>query len=295
MFETQQINKSTNNQISRTKKPEWLKIDFRSDNNYSIVNKTLKTNNLHTICVSGRCPNLAECWNSGTATFMILGDICTRSCKFCNTLTGKPLPPNADEPKNIANAVKTMNLRYVVLTSVDRDDLADFGAQHWADCILKIKEENPNVKIEALIPDFKGDKTLIDKVIDTKPNTIAHNIETVFRLTPSVRSAAKFETSLAVLRHISERNIRAKSGLMLGLGETENEIFETMDSLLEVGCKVLTLGQYLQPTKKHLEVADYIHPDKFAEYKQVALQKGFEFVESAPLVRSSYHAEKCGK
>ncbi|MDR1544335.1 MAG: lipoyl synthase [Prevotellaceae bacterium] len=274
-------------------KPDWLKIDFKSAGNYSVVSKTLKNNNLHTICVSGRCPNLAECWSRGTATFMILGEVCTRSCKFCNTLTGKPLAANPDEPNNVANAVKTMNLRNVVLTSVSRDDLQDGGAEHWAKCILSIKNQNPEVKIETLIPDFRGDKSLINKVIDTKPNIISHNIETVKRLTPAVRSAASFETSLAVLQHIYSKNIRAKSGLMLGLGETETEIFETMDKLLATGCEVLTLGQYLQPTKKHLSVVAYIHPDKFAEYKQVALQKGFRFVESGALVRSSYHAENC--
>ncbi|MDR2684206.1 MAG: lipoyl synthase [Prevotellaceae bacterium] len=275
------------------RKPDWLKIDFKSSGNYSVVSKILKINNLHTICVSGRCPNLAECWNRGTATFMILGNICTRSCKFCNTLTGNPLPPDPAEPNNVANAVKTMNLRNVVLTSVTRDDLADGGAEHWAKCILSIKAENPAVKIETLIPDFCGNKLLINKIADAKPNIISHNIETVKRLTPTVRNAASFETSLAVLQYVSSKNIRVKSGLMLGLGETEEEIFETMDSLLESGCEVLTLGQYLQPTKKHLPVAAYIRPEKFAEYKKIALQKGFGFVESGPLVRSSYHAENC--
>jgi len=280
----------TNTNIKR--KPDWLKIDFRSENNFANVNKTLKTNHLHTICESGRCPNIAECWNRGTATFMILGDICTRSCGFCNTQTGKPLPPNPQEPQKLAEAIKAMKIKHIVITSVTRDDLTDGGAKHWAKCISAIKNEQLQASIEVLIPDFKGDNSLIDIVIAAKPNVISHNIETTRRLTQSVRSTAKFDTSLSVLKHISEQKVRSKSGFMLGLGETETEILETMDELLNVGCQVLTLGQYLQPSKKHLSVADYIHPDKFAEYKQIALQKGFLFVESAPLVRSSYFAER---
>jgi lipoic acid synthetase len=274
------------------RKPDWLKVDFRSAGNYSVVSKSLKHNCLNTICVSGRCPNLAECWSRGTATFMILGDICTRSCRFCNTKTGKPLPPNPDEPNKLANSVKELKLKYIVLTSVDRDDLQDGGAEHWAKCILEVKEENPLSHIEVLIPDFQGNTDLIDTVISAKPDVIAHNIETIRRLTPKVRSAAKFDTSLAVLKHVADSGITAKSGFMLGLGETESEILETMDALLENGCKILTVGQYLQPTKKHLEVVDYITPEKFDEYRQTALQKGFRYVESGALVRSSYHAEK---
>jgi len=280
----------TNTNIKR--KPDWLKINFRSENNFKNVRKTLKNNHLHTICESGRCPNIAECWNRGTATFMILGDICTRACGFCNTQTGKPLPPNPQEPQKLADAVKAMKIKHIVITSVTRDDLIDGGAKHWAECISAIKNENPQASIEVLIPDFKGNNSLIDIVIAAKPNVISHNIETVRRLTPRVRSAAKFDTSLSVLKHISEQKVRSKSGFMLGLGETETEVLETMDELIKVGCQVLTLGQYLQPSKNHLPVAEYIHPDKFAEYKQVALQKGFLFVESAPLVRSSYFAEK---
>jgi len=280
----------TNTNIKR--KPDWLKINFRSENNFKNVHKTLKNNHLHTICESGRCPNIAECWNRGTATFMILGDICTRACGFCNTQTGKPLPPNPQEPQKLADAVKAMKIKHIVITSVTRDDLIDGGAKHWAECISAIKNENPQASIEVLIPDFKGNNSLIDIVIAAKPNVISHNIETVRRLTPRVRSAAKFDTSLSVLKHISEQKVRSKSGFMLGLGETETEILETMDELIKVGCQVLTLGQYLQPSKNHLPVAEYIHPNKFAEYKQVALQKGFLFVESAPLVRSSYFAEK---
>jgi lipoic acid synthetase len=223
---------------------------------------------------------------------MILGDVCTRSCGFCNTKTGKPLLPNTEEPQKLADSIKELKLKHIVLTSVTRDDLQDGGAEHWAKCILKIREHNPQSKIEVLIPDFKGNTNLIDIVIAAQPNIIAHNIETVKRLTPKVRSASKFDTSLSVLRHISNRNITAKSGLMLGLGETEQEVLDTMDALLINGCKILTVGQYLQPTKKHLEVEQYVTPEKFAEYKKIALNKGFKFVESAPLVRSSYHAER---
>lgn len=274
------------------RKPEWLKIDFRSEKSYSVVNRSLKKNCLNTICVSGRCPNLAECWSRGTATFMILGDICTRSCGFCNTKTGKPLPPNADEPQRLADSVKELGLKHIVLTSVDRDDLKDGGANHWAECIKAIKSGVPQSKIEVLIPDFKGDTSLIDTVLEAAPDVVAHNIETVRSLTPKVRSAAKYDTSLNVLKHIAQRGFVAKSGMMLGLGEAESEIIETIDDLLANGCKILTIGQYLQPTKKHLPVIEYITPEKFDEYRQTAVQKGFNFVESGPLVRSSYHAER---
>ncbi len=274
------------------RKPEWLKIDFRSDESYTIVRKSLKSNCLNTICVSGRCPNLSECWSRGTATFMILGDICTRSCAFCNTKTGRPLPPNSEEPTKLAISVKELKLKHVVLTSVDRDDLKDGGANHWAKCITEVKKLNPKSKIEVLIPDFKGDKSLINTVLDAKPDVVAHNIETVRSRTPKVRSAAKYEVSLQVLEHISSQGFIAKSGMMLGVGETENEIFETMDDLVANGCSVLTIGQYLQPTRRHLAVSEYVTPQKFEEYRLVALQKGFSFVESGPLVRSSYHAER---
>lgn len=274
------------------RKPEWLKIDFRSEKNYSIVNQSLKKNCLNTICVSGRCPNLAECWSRGTATFMILGDICTRSCGFCNTKTGRPLPPNADEPRRLADSVKELLLKHIVITSVDRDDLKDGGASHWAECIQAIQSKVPQSKIEVLIPDFKGDSSLVDIVLAAKPDVVAHNIETVRSLTPKVRSAAKYDISLSVLKHIAKRGFVAKSGMMLGLGETEVEIVETIDDLLANGCKILTIGQYLQPTKKHLPVIEYITPEKFDEYRQIALKKGFSFVESGPLVRSSYHAER---
>lgn len=274
------------------RKPEWLKIDFRSEKNYSVVNQSIRKNCLNTICVSGRCPNLAECWSRGTATFMILGDICTRSCGFCNTKTGRPLPPDADEPQRLAYSVKELGIKHIVITSVDRDDLKDGGANHWAECIKAIQSKVPQSKIEVLVPDFKGDTSLVDIVLAAKPDVVAHNIETVRSLTPKVRSAAKYDVSLSVLKHIAQRGFVAKSGMMLGLGETESEIVATIEDLLANECEILTIGQYLQPTKKHLPVIEYITPEKFDEYRQIALKKGFRFVESGPLVRSSYHAER---
>jgi len=236
---------------------------------------------------------MGECWERGTATFMIAGDICTRSCKFCNTKTGRPLPLSADEPKNVAESIKLMGLNHAVVTSVDRDDLPDLGAQHWVDTINKIKEINPDTTIEVLVPDFQGRTELIDIVCRAAPDVIAHNMETVRRLTPQVRSAARSDISLKALERIALNGCKAKSGIMLGLGETIDEVEELMDDLLAVGCKVLTIGQYLQPSRKHLPVSAYIEPKVFDELKRTALNKGFDYVESGPLVRSSYHAEKC--
>ena len=278
--------------VNHVKKPDWLKIDFRSNDQFANVNQIVKEHCLHTICTSGRCPNMTECWSRGTATFMILGDICTRSCKFCNTQTGRPLPPNPNEPQQLAESIKLMKLKHAVVTAVTRDDLPDQGAAHWAACIAAIKQENPNTTIEVLIPDFQGQTELIDQIIAQQPNLIAHNIETVERLTTQVRSAAKYRLSLDVLAYIAQSGIPAKSGFMLGLGETEAEILQTMDDLRNSSVSVLTLGQYLQPSRNHLPVSAYIHPDKFNEYKQIGLEKGFRVVESGPLVRSSYHAER---
>ncbi len=274
------------------KKPDWLKINFRSNDQFAHVNQIVKEHCLNTICTSGRCPNMAECWSRGTATFMILGEICTRSCKFCNTQTGRPLSPNADEPEQLAESIKLMQLKHAVVTAVTRDDLADQGATHWVACISAIKRVNPDTTIEVLIPDFQGKRPLIDQIIAEKPSIIAHNIETVKRLTPEVRSAAKYDLSLQVLNYIADSGIPAKSGFMLGLGETEAEILQTMDDLRAVGTSILTVGHYLQPSRQHLPVTAYIHPDKFAEYKAIGLSKGFRVVESGPLVRSSYHAER---
>ena len=274
------------------RKPDWLKIDIRTNPRYTETKRIVDTNKLHTICSSGRCPNLGECWGKGTATFMIGGDICTRSCRFCNTLTGKPLPLDPKEPEKVAESIRLMGLRHAVVTSVDRDDLPDLGAQHWVETILTIKRMNPNTTIEVLIPDFQGRLDLVDQVVDANPEIISHNMETIRRITPLVRSAAKYETSLAVLRRIAQRGITAKTGIMVGLGETEDEVLELMDDVLETGASVLTIGQYLQPSRKNIPVAEYIHPDQFEKYRQMALDKGFKQVESAPLVRSSYHAEK---
>lgn len=274
------------------RKPSWLKIKLPKGTNFKQVKKIVRDHHLHTICTSGKCPNMGECWAAGTATLMILGDICTRSCKFCATQTGKPLPPDEQEPANVAESIKLMGLKHAVLTSVDRDDLSDKGAGHWAKTIDEIKRVNPTLTMEVLIPDFDGEPALVQKVIDAKPDIISHNLETVRRLTPQVRSRAKYEVSLNVLSIIAQSGITAKSGIMLGLGETREEILETMDDLLGVGCKVLTIGQYLQPTKMNLPVQKYVHPDVFEEYRKIGLEKGFRFVESAPLVRSSYHAEK---
>jgi len=274
------------------RKPEWLKVRLGNNESFVHTKQLIEGQRLHTICSSGRCPNQAECWSRGTATFMILGAICTRSCGFCNTETGRPLPPDSQEPERLAETVRQMNLKHVVLTSVDRDDLPDLGAGHWVQSIRILKEQNPQTSIEVLIPDFQGRVDLVQQIIDIKPEIVSHNLETIKRLTPQVRSAASYDTSLKVLRQLAAGGIRAKSGLMLGLGETEKELFEAMDDLLEVGCSILTLGQYLQPTRKHLPVQAYIHPDDFDRYKEVALSKGFQVCESGPLVRSSYHAEK---
>lgn len=274
------------------KKPSWLRIQLPNADEYSKVKGVLKEQHLHTICESGACPNKGECWSAGTATFMILGDICTRNCKFCNVTTGKPFPVDLKEPQRVAQAVLKMKVKHCVLTSVDRDDLPDGGAQIWADTIKAVKTASPHTTIEALIPDFKGRVEDIQKVIDAAPELISHNLETVRRLTPQVRTFAKYETSLEVIRYIASKGVRSKSGIMLGLGETEEEILQTMDDLLAVGCEVMTIGQYLQPTAKNLRVQKYISPEDFDRYGKIALEKGFRFVESAPLVRSSYRAEK---
>ena len=274
------------------KKPDWLKIRLRENEHFTETKHIVESHGLHTICTSGRCPNMGECWSRGTATFMIGGDICTRSCRFCNTLTGKPLPLDPKEPEKVAEGIRLMGLRHAVVTSVDRDDLPDLGAQHWVETILTIKRMNPNTTIEVLIPDFQGRLDLVDQVVDANPEIISHNMETIRRITPLVRSAAKYETSLAVLHRIAQRGITAKTGIMVGLGETEDEVLELMDDVLETGASVLTIGQYLQPSRKNIPVAEYIHPDQFEKYRQMALDKGFKQVESAPLVRSSYHAEK---
>ncbi len=279
------------NSIPPKRKPSWLKIRRSSGEEFSKVKKIVAENQLHTICQSGNCPNMSECWNAGTATFMILGEICTRSCKFCATQTGRPLPPNPAEKIKVARAIRLMKLKHCVITSVDRDDLPDGGAQIWADTVVEVRKENPGTTIEVLLPDFKGQKEDLDKVLAVKPDITSHNLETVKRLTPMVRSAAQYERSLDIIRWIREAGLKTKSGIMVGLGESFEEVLECMDDLASAGCQIITIGQYLQPTLEHLPVEEYIHPDVFARYKEEGLKKGFQIVESNPLVRSSYHAE----
>ncbi len=272
--------------------PRWMKMKLPKGENYSKVKNLVNKHELHTICTSGNCPNIGECWNRGTATFMILGEICTRNCKFCGVTTGKPLPPDPGEPKRVAESIRIMQLKHAVITSVDRDDLPDLGAEIWAETINEIKRVNPNTKLEVLIPDFQGKEDLILKVVQAKPEVISHNLETVERLTPEIRSAAKYRRSLEVISIIAKTGLIAKSGIMLGLGETEQEVLQTMDDLLEAGCKVMTIGQYLAPTKAHIPVKEYIKPEQFEKLRTIGLEKGFSFVESSPLVRSSYMAEQ---
>lgn len=274
------------------RKPDWLKIRLRGNEDFTRTKSIVESHCLHTICTSGKCPNMGECWSRGTATFMIGGDICTRSCRFCNTLTGKPAPLDRAEPKHVAESIQLMKLKHAVITSVDRDDLDDLGASHWVETIKMIKCLNPDTTIEVLIPDFQGRLNLVDMVIEASPDIISHNMETVRRITPEVRSAASYDTSLAVLREIASRGVVAKTGVMVGLGETIEEIEEMMDDVLSVGVSVLTIGQYLQPSRKNISVKEYVVPQQFESYKSTALEKGFKKVESAPLVRSSYHAEK---
>ncbi len=274
------------------RKPDWLKIRLGGNEQFTKTKSIVESHCLHTICTSGKCPNMGECWSRGTATFMIGGEICTRSCRFCNTLTGKPLPLDKKEPMNVAESIRLMHLRHAVITSVDRDDLPDLGAGHWVDTIRAIKEFNPETTVEVLIPDFQGRLELVDRVVEAAPEIISHNMETVRRISPTVRSAAKYDVSLSVLGRIAGQGVVAKTGIMVGLGETPEEVCELMDDVLAVGVSVLTIGQYLQPSRKNIPVTEYITPAQFDAYKEIALGKGFRMVESAPLVRSSYHAEK---
>lgn len=276
----------------RVRKPEWLKISIASNERYAETKHIVESHCLHTICSSGRCPNMGECWGRGTATFMIGGDVCTRCCKFCNTQTGRPLPLDEGEPLHVAESVRLMKLSHAVITSVDRDDLPDLGAAHWARTIAEIRRLNPDTTIEVLIPDFQGRCECVQQVIAAQPDIIAHNMETVRRISPLVRSAARYETSLEVLKQIAESGITCKSGIMVGLGETPQEVEELMDDLRVVGCRILTIGQYLQPSRRHYPVAEYVTPAQFAAYRETGLRKGFDQVESGPLVRSSYHADR---
>ena len=278
--------------MERIRKPEWLKISIGANERYTETKRIVESHCLHTICSSGRCPNMGECWGRGTATFMIGGNICTRSCKFCNTQTGRPLPLDPQEPTHVAESVRLMKLSHAVVTSVDRDDLPDLGAAHWTRTIREIRRLNPDTTIEVLIPDFQGRRELVEQVIEACPDIISHNMETVRRISPLVRSAARYDTSLGVIRQIASSGITTKSGIMVGLGETPTEVEELMDDLRAVGCQIMTIGQYLQPSHRHYPVAEYVTPAQFKCYEETGLAKGFTQVESGPLVRSSYHAEK---
>jgi len=280
------------NQTSIRRLPHWMKSELPNGKKYTQLKNLIAAQELNTICTSGNCPNRGECWNNGTASFMILGDKCTRNCRFCAVKNLIPDPIDWNEAKNLADTIKKLQLKHCVITSVARDDLADGGAEFWATCIREIKRVNPSVSIETLIPDFDGKQTDLIKIIDAKPDVISHNIETVERLTAKVRSRARYKTSLQVLKIIADSGIVAKTGIMLGLGEREEEVLHTMDELRNINCKVLTIGQYLQPEGHHLKVVEYIKPEVFAFFKSEGLKRGFSFVESSPLVRSSYHAEK---
>ena len=274
------------------RKPSWLKIKLEAGEEYSKIEKIVENNHLHTICSSGKCPNIGKCWNMGTATFMILGDICTRSCKFCATQTGKPLPPDAAEMQKVAESVFIMKLKHCVITSVDRDDLPDKGASFWAETIRTIHAKNPQTLIEVLTPDFDNVDEYLNKVFDAQPDIFGHNMETVKRLSSQVRSRAKYELSLDVLRKAASKGFITKSGIMVGLGETEAEVKACLQDIKNVGCQMITIGQYLQPSQSNLPVAAYITPEQFEKYRLYGLQIGFESVESAPLVRSSFMAER---
>ncbi len=276
----------------RVQKPKWLRVKLPTGESYRNVRKIVDEHKLHTICESGNCPNMGECWGAGTATFMILGNICTRSCGFCAVNTGRPEAVDEFEPGRVARSVKLMGVKHCVITSVDRDDLPDGGSGIWVQTVRAIRHQSPSTTLETLIPDFAGNWSNLQAIIDVAPEIVSHNLETVRRLTKAVRIQAKYDRSLEVLRRLKKGGMRTKSGVMLGLGESEKEVLETMDDLRAVNVDILTLGQYLQPTRKHLPVEDFITPEQFAFYKEVGLEKGFRYVESGPLVRSSYHAEK---
>jgi len=286
------MGKAMNEKAKSRQKPDWLKIKVPKGKEYIGVKEIVERNQLHTICSSGKCPNKEDCWGRGTATFMILGNICTRSCKFCAVATGRPLAVDLQEPVRVAESVQKMGVRHCVITSVDRDDLEDEGAGIWAETIRAVKRLSPGTTIETLVPDFRGRKELLQQVIDARPEVISHNLETVHRLTPKVRSAAIYERSLEVIKWVAESGIRSKSGIMLGLGETTEEVLRVMDDLRKAGCEVMTIGQYLQPTLKHLPVVEYVTPAQFEFYRQEGIKRGFRHIESSPLVRSSYKAEK---
>jgi len=276
----------------RIKKPKWLRVKLPTGENYRKVRSLVDEHKLHTICESGSCPNMGECWGEGTATFMILGNICTRSCGFCAVKTGRPEDVDIYEPGKVAQSVKIMQVKHAVITSVDRDDLNDGGAEIWAQTVRAIRQQSPGTTMETLIPDFAGNWENLQILIDAAPEIVSHNLETVRRLTKAVRIQAKYDRSLEVLFRLKKGGMRTKSGIMLGLGETDEEIIETMEDLRSVNVDILTIGQYLQPTPKHLPIAEFVTPERFEKYRVLGLEMGFRYVESGPLVRSSYHAEK---
>lgn len=283
---------TANTAKGRVKKPDWLRVRLPIGKGYKHVRGLVDKHKLHTICESGNCPNMGECWGEGTATFMILGNICTRSCGFCAVQTGRPLPVDYDEPQRVAEAIHLMEVKHAVITSVDRDELKDGGASVWASTVRAVKALNPETTLETLIPDFKGIKEDIDKIIEVAPEVVSHNVETVERLTRKVRIQAKYHRSLSVIQHLKENGMRTKSGIMLGLGEEKEEVLQTLQDLKDHGCDVVTIGQYLQPTSKHLPVVRFVHPDEFAFYREEGYKMGLDFVESGPLVRSSYRSER---
>ncbi|OJW84648.1 MAG: lipoyl synthase [Bacteroidetes bacterium 46-16] len=286
------INSAENNTETRVKKPNWLRVKLPIGEEYRHVRNLVDTHKLHTICESGNCPNMGECWGAGTATFMILGNICTRSCGFCAVATGRPEAVDWDEPQRVAEAIYLMKVKHAVITSVDRDELKDGGSIIWANTIKAVRALNPDTTLETLIPDFRGQWENLERIIEVAPEVVSHNLETTENLTRKVRIQAKYHRSLEVIRRLKDGGMRTKSGIMLGLGETKEELLEAMHALQENGCDVLTLGQYLQPTPKHLPVVRFVHPDEFAFFREEGYKMGFDYVESGPLVRSSYHSER---
>lgn len=276
----------------RLKKPSWIRVKLPIGEEYKYVRNLVDTHKLHTICESGNCPNMGECWGAGTATFMILGNICTRSCGFCAVTTGRPEPVDWDEPQRVAEAIHLMKVKHAVITSVDRDEISDGGSIIWYNTIKAVKTLNPDTTLETLIPDFKAEKENIQRIVDAAPEVVSHNIETTERLTRQVRVQARYWRSMKVISILKQGGMRTKSGIMLGLGEAKEEVVQTMKDLRNSGCDVITLGQYLQPTKNHLPVARFVHPDEFAEYRKIGYELGYDYVESGPLVRSSYHSER---
>ena len=287
-----QVPESISVNPTQRKKPDWLRVKLPIGENYKHVRQLVDQHKLHTICESGNCPNMGECWGAGTATFMILGNVCTRSCGFCSVATGRPEAVDWDEPQRVAEAILLMKVKHAVITSVDRDELSDGGSIIWQNTIKAVKALSPSTTLETLIPDFKGKKADIDRIVEAAPEVVSHNIETVERLTRQVRVQAKYWRSMEVIRTLKEGGMRTKSGIMLGLGEAKEEVVQTLQDLKDNGCDVVTIGQYLQPTKKHLPVVRFVHPDEFASYREIGYQLGLDYVESGPLVRSSYHSEK---